>query len=261
MAADARRPGKRRRRRDVAPCGGARRARGLQRLPASREPAIRARRMTGGVEVAVDLTNCDREPIHLLGAIQPFGFLVAVTSDWVVARASQNLGDFVGVDAESALGQPLTAIFEVDALHAIRNRITMLRGPDAVERLFGLRLVADGPAFDVATHFSGSLVVIEAEPARSEASETANQVRMLISRLAQTDSMSGFLREAARQVRAMTGFDRVMVYRFDHTGSGEVVAEALRAGVDSFLGLNYPASDIPAQARALYLRNVFRVIA
>ncbi len=73
--------------------------------------------------------------------------------------------------------------------------------------------------------------------------------------------MAAFLREGARHVRALTGFDRVMIYRFDRTGSGEVVAEALRPGVDSFLGLNYPASDIPAQARALYLRSLFRVIA
>src|ERR1700744_5084207 len=86
-------------------------------------------------------------------------------------------------------------------------------------------------------------------------------VRAMMARLAQSEGMASFLREGARQVRALTGFDRVMVYRFDDQGSGEVAAESLQPGIDSFLGLHYPASDIPAQARKLYLRNVFRVIA
>jgi light-regulated signal transduction histidine kinase (bacteriophytochrome) len=110
-------------------------------------------------------------------------------------------------------------------------------------------------------HFSGSSVVIEAEPASGDEVEVTSLVRSMIARLDATDSIGAFYREGARQVRALTGFDRVMVYRFDATGSGEVVAEALRPGVDSFLGLNYPASDIPAQARALYLRSIFRIIA
>src|SRR6201999_1938722 len=94
-----------------------------------------------------------------------------------------------------------------------------------------------------------------------EEMEAAALVRSMITRLGQTDSVTTFLREGARQVRALTGFDRVKVYRFDDSGSGEVVAESLRPGVDSFMGLHYPASDIPAQARKLYLRNIFRVIA
>ena len=110
-------------------------------------------------------------------------------------------------------------------------------------------------------HFSGQLVVIEGEPASHDEMEASSIVRSMVSRLAQVEGMAPFLRDGARQVRALTGFDRVMVYRFAEGGDGEVVAEALRSGVDSFYGLHYPASDIPVQARALYLRNIFRVIA
>lgn len=209
----------------------------------------------------VDLTNCDREPIHVLGSIQPFGFIVAVAADWTVVRVSANLAAYTGRTPDQALGATLDKIFDTLAVHEIRNRVTLLRGADAVERIFGLRLQKDGPLFDLAVHFSGTALVIEAEPHHGEALDAVNQVRTLMSRLTQMDSIAAFQREAARQVRVLTGFDRVMIYRFDHTGSGEVVAEALRPGVDSFLGLNYPASDIPAQARALYLRNVFRIIA
>ncbi|WCT74630.1 HWE histidine kinase domain-containing protein [Sphingomonas naphthae] len=208
-----------------------------------------------------DLTNCDREPIHIPGRIQPFGFLLAVSTDWIVSRASANIADFIGTSAEDALGQPIATIFCPDAVHAIRNRLTILRGGDMVERLFNLSLVEGRPPFDVAVHFASGGVLIEAEPAIVEETEAASVVRGLVGRLTQAEDLKGLFREGARQVRAITGFDRVMVYRFDSVGSGEVIAESVRPGIDSFLGLNYPASDIPAQARKLYLRNVFRVIA
>ncbi|MGE3334114.1 MAG: HWE histidine kinase domain-containing protein [Rhodospirillaceae bacterium] len=209
----------------------------------------------------VDLTNCDREPIHILGAVQPFGFLVAVNAEWTVTRASENLPAFMGRPLSAVLNTSLEGLFSTQAIHAIRNRVTLLRGADAVERIFALQLAEESALFDVAVHFSGSALVIEAEPHQGEMLDAANQVRTLMARLSQMDTIPAFYREAARQVRVLTGFDRVMIYRFDHTGSGEVIAEALRPGVDSFLGLNYPASDIPTQARALYLRNLFRIIA
>ncbi|SNS87646.1 Bacteriophytochrome (light-regulated signal transduction histidine kinase) [Sphingomonas laterariae] len=213
------------------------------------------------LDFAVDLTNCDREPIHVLGIIQPFGYLVAVTADWIVNRVSANIAELTGAGPHHMLGRPLSDFISADGLHAIRNRLAVMRGPDAVERLFAQKLTADGGAFDVAVHMVSDLFVIEAEPAVEDGLEAAAMVRAMVNRLDQTDNMTAFLREGARQVRAITGFDRVMVYRFDEQLSGEVVAEALRPGTESFLGLHYPASDIPAQARKLYLRNIFRVIA
>ena len=212
-------------------------------------------------DFAVDISNCDREPIHVPGMIQPFGFLIALTSDWLVSRVSANIDQFIRLTPQDLLGYAISDIFCPDAIHTLRNRITLLRGGDAVERIFSLVLIDGCPPFDVAVHFSGSLVVIEAEPARADEMEATGLVRSMVARLAQTDGMSAFLRDGARQVRALTGFDRVMVYRFAEGGDGEVVAEALRPGIDSFFGLHYPASDIPQQARALYLRNIFRVIA
>lgn len=209
----------------------------------------------------VDLTNCDREPIHILGAIQPIGFLIALTADWIVARASENLADFIGLTPAEAIGRPLADIFRAGAVHDLRNRTAILRGPDAIERLFGTELVDGRGAFDVAVHFSGNQVVVEAEPSTGEFGDVTGMVRSMITRLDQCGDMPTFFREGARQVRALVGFDRVMVYRFAADGSGEVVAEACKSGIGRFLGLHYPASDIPAQARILYTRNLLRVIA
>jgi light-regulated signal transduction histidine kinase (bacteriophytochrome)/CheY-like chemotaxis protein len=195
------------------------------------------------------------------GTIQPFGFLVTVSTDWLISRVSANIAAFMGQEAEAVLGKPLGTLFSPAAEHSLRNLAAQLRGNDAVERMFGLALTEGGPLYDIALHFSGRSLVIEAEPVAADTIDAATLVRTMVVRLDQIEDFGNFLREGARQIRALTGFDRVMVYRFDAVGSGEVVAESLKTGVDSFLGLNYPASDIPAQARALYLRSVFRIIA
>jgi light-regulated signal transduction histidine kinase (bacteriophytochrome)/CheY-like chemotaxis protein len=207
----------------------------------------------------VDLTNCDREPIHQLGTIQPIGFLIAVTADWIVARASSNVGDFIGREATDLIGNPLAEFFTVKAVHDLRNKIGMMRGADAVERMFSAELIKQ-TYFDVAIHFSGSQIVIEAERGEGHAQDTTGMVKSMIGRLDQTQDLNSFFREGARQVRALLGYDRVMVYKFDADGSGEVIAEACKTGIGIFKGLHYPASDIPQQARVLYKRNLIRII-
>jgi light-regulated signal transduction histidine kinase (bacteriophytochrome)/CheY-like chemotaxis protein len=210
----------------------------------------------------VDLTNCDREPIHILGSIQPIGFLVALTQDWMVARVSANAGSFLGHAPQAMIGRPATDFFSKAAIHSLRNRLAVLRGPDAVERVFGCELLEDGVAYDIALHMSSGQIVVEAEPRTSEEhADASNTVRSMIARLDQSADLESFFREGARQVKALTGYDRVMVYRFAESGAGEVIAEAVRPGIGSFHGMHFPPSDIPAQARELYRRNLLRVIA
>ncbi len=209
----------------------------------------------------VDLTNCDREPIHILGAIQPIGFLVALSPDWTIARVSANAGDFLGENGADLIGRSLSEILPASTIHALRNRVAMLRGADAVERLYSCPIRAGGEPFDIAIHLSGNQIVIEGEPGSQETGDASGTVRSMIARLDQVATLEDFLNEGARQVRALTGYDRVMVYRFAPDDSGEVAAESCKRGIGSFLGLHYPATDIPVQARALYKRNLLRIIA
>ncbi len=209
----------------------------------------------------VDLTNCDREPIHILGTIQPIGFLIALTADWIVARSSANLPEYLNLYPEQIVGHPLADLLPAPVIHDLRNRTAMLRSPDAIERLFDVELTPDAGRFDIAIHMSGGQIVIEGERSSGEIGDVTGMVRSMIARLDQCGDMLSFFREGARQVRALTGYDRVMVYRFAADGSGEVVAEACKPGIGRFLGLHYPASDIPTQARVLYTRNLLRVIA
>jgi len=217
---------------------------------------------SGPMTEPVDLTNCDREPIHLINAIQPTGFLIAVSTDWLISRVSANAPDFLGGTVDKLLGTSLRDILAVDAVHTLRNRLANLRGEDVVERAFGVTLVVDGGRFDLAVHMSNGEIVIEAEPSEPEgALNPSTIVQSMLGRLNRLTELGAVLREAARQLRALTGHDRVMIYRFHPDGSGEVVAERVCAGLEPFLGLRYPASDIPRQARALLERNVVRVVA
>ena len=210
---------------------------------------------------AIDLTNCDREAIHLLGAVQPIGALIALSADWMVSRVSANIGEFFNTTPSDLLGQPASTIFSGDAIHAMRNRLALLRSPDSMERIFRCNLTGDDRCFDVALHMSNGSVILELEPSTErDYGDATGTVRGMISRLDQTTDFKRFLAEGVRQVRALTGFDRVMIYRFDHDQSGEVVAEAAKSGIGSFMGLHYPASDIPAQARELYKRSLIRMI-
>ncbi|PKB19283.1 light-regulated signal transduction histidine kinase (bacteriophytochrome) [Novosphingobium kunmingense] len=211
----------------------------------------------------VDLTNCDREPIHLLGAIQPLGLLIAFTNDWQVARVSANFADFSGMEPHQALGIPLKRLLEPQTVERIGSLISFLSQTDSVERLFSARLLRGrNELYDCTIHRSGPLIVLEAEPANEvSGGDTSNVVRAMLSRLTDGENDAAFFGEAARIVRGVIEFDRVMVYRFARDGSGHVIAESARSDLVSFLDLHYPASDIPQQARALYLRNPFRVIA
>ncbi len=209
----------------------------------------------------VDLTNCDREPIHLLGAVQPFGFLLIVSSpDWLIERVSHNVSHWLDADPSELLGKPLDLIVGADAVHTIRGHLQGAVMGDTTARIFGLAL-ANGLKMDAAVHVVNDSVVIECEPTSDDnLLNAAATVRGMMARLQQTETERSFHRVAAREMRALTGFDRVMVYRFDEDGSGEVVAESARAGLESYLGLHYPASDIPQQARLLYARNWLRII-
>lgn len=217
---------------------------------------------SGTAIAAVDLTNCDREPIHLLGAIQPFGFLIAVsTPDWFVQRVSSNIAEWLNITPADMLGRSLLNFVNAEAIHTLRNQLHIVNMTGTTARLFGIHIDDTPRRFDVAVHMVETLVVIECEPSVADSSVNASAlVRGMMNRVQGMRDPRTLSRVAARELRALTGFDRVMVYRFAHDGSGEVIAESAHHGIDSFLGLHYPASDIPRQARILYERNWLRII-
>lgn len=199
------------------------------------------------------LLRCADEPIAIPGAVQPHGVLLAVTEpDLAVVVASAN--------AAGLFGRPVAGA-----------SLDELLGPDDVAQLraaLGGDLAEANPlrvldAVDLVLHRADGLLITEWEPvAGAEEAGAAWHRRLptVLQRLSATATLDELTDVLARDVRTVTGYDRVMVYRFDADWNGEVIAEARREDLEPFIGLRYPASDIPPQARALYATNWMRII-
>lgn len=203
------------------------------------------------------------EQIHLLGRVQSFGCLVALSSDWRVAHASESCATHLGIAAETLIGAPFVSVFPEATVHDLRSRMQALVGEDAHARLFAYDVFGDGRRFDIAVHLSGRLHAVEFEPRSGSPSpgDESALVQALMARMRRMEDIERMAREAARVLRALTGMDRVMVYRFEADGSGTVIAEDAAARLEPYLDLRYPASDIPRQARALHTRSTRRLVA
>ena len=207
------------------------------------------------------LSECDREPIQIPGAVQPHGALMVADPDtWTVTHASNNLTDFIGMAAAAALGRPLADVLGEEVATLLRHDVVARRGSPAGTTLeTGLW----GEPLRVVAHLSrsgGVCIELLRETPSASAEQALAQAQRLVQSLRLSRSCEGLCAIVVNEIRRLTGFDRVMVYRFDEDGSGEVIAEDRGAGVDSFLGLRYPASDIPQQARRLYLMQRLRII-
>lgn len=204
----------------------------------------------------VDLTNCDREPIHIPGSIQPHGCLLVCDSRaGRVLRHSANTPGLLGVSGEIN-GMALDAIIGADAAHTLRNALSANGEGARPSLLPGLRL--SHGKFDVSIHVYRSVAIIEIEQASGE--PPLQLARSLIQRIKDTTDVDQLIAISARLVRGALEYDRVMIYRFEQDGSGKVIAEAKRSDLESFLGQYFPATDIPQQARTLYLKNTIRII-
>ncbi|WP_406736265.1 HWE histidine kinase domain-containing protein [Thioclava sp. GXIMD4215] len=208
-----------------------------------------------------DLTNCDREPIHQLGRVQSWACLIALSHDWIVQHHSANAARMLGLAAEDLLGLPLADLLPVQTKQLIRAHLTRLSLDQQTVRLFGLEIGRRGVLFDVAAHAykHGFILEFEIKKSHNHASDLA-VVQPLIQKLSTMRDVPQMASSAAESLRRLTGFARVMVYQFSPDGSGKVIAEALAPGMSGYLGLRFPGSDIPKQARALYKRSLLRLI-
>lgn len=205
------------------------------------------------------LADCADEPIHIPGAIQPFGALLVFDHDHRLLAESTNAAEILeGVD-RPALGVQL-AEHHLDGrlpLQTIRELRFDRRRTATAELALG------DSTIDLVARISGDLLHVDCERRPShvpDAGPFGLHVHGICRQLQEYVDIDGLLAGAASSVRSLTGFDRVMCYRFQSDGSGEVVAEARRADLEPLLGLRYPASDIPAQARRLYSINPIRLI-
>lgn len=213
---------------------------------------------------AVTLDNCDREPIHIPGSIQPHGALLAFDRLGRLSHMSANAPQLLGFTLPLGRQIRLQDLGGNEDIHdAIQHAVAAIgigeeRLPEAQKVVLG------GHAFDMVVHAfeDRALCEFELRVVGDDAIDSFSQkAYRSMGRLKRQRSIEKLLDTAVQEVREITGFDRVMAYRFRHDDSGEVVSEARRDDLDAYVGRRYPASDIPAQARRLYVLNTLRLIA
>ncbi len=205
-----------------------------------------------------DLSNCEREQIHLAGSIQPHGaLLVAREPDLTIVQASANAAAFLGLRAGQVIGRRLG---DLGGNLAARVRPHLTAPLDALPVAIPCHAGEPPRLLDALLHRTpADGLVIELERGDDDPHPMDDLGSGLQTILA-CSSLRQLADEAARLFRALTGYDRVMVYRFDEDGHGEVFSEQRRPDLEPLLGNRYPATDIPQIARRLYIRNRVRML-
>ncbi|MBD2169540.1 GAF domain-containing protein [Calothrix membranacea FACHB-236] len=216
------------------------------------------------------LTNHDRRAIHLPGSIQPHGVLLALSSQLEILQVSNNTQQYFRKATEDLLGQSLNCLLDERQVAAIKQ--CWEKNIGSVSN-YKVSIITNHQEqfFDCIVHRTANVLIVELEAMSTTGYVYASSseisflsfhalVSDAIAQMQRTSNLPEFLNLVATEVRKITGFDRVMVYQFDLQGAGAVVAEAKREDLSPYLGLHYPATDIPAQSRDLYTRCQLRFI-
>lgn len=209
-------------------------------------------------EVAT-INNCESEPIHIPGSIQPHGFLLGVNAkDLVISYCSENCVEFLGKPHAELLGKNLGDIFNTGDIENIKDQFTH----PSKELARPFIITYHHKSFHVTAHLSNQTIVLEFETFYEERAELPDiyiQMKRFAYYTERTDNLQSLCKDIADEVRNITGYDRVMIYCFDKEYNGEVFAESKTENLEPFLNLHYPHTDIPVQARELYLLNLVRM--
>lgn len=224
------------------------------------------------IPILTALEVCSDESVYAPGYIQPHGMLLMLQEpQLIILQISENVEQFFGISAQALLGQPLQRLFS-------RAQVQRLTGYLAQENLelcnpFQLktrRRVAETDSQRKNQTFTGVMyrmvdgLILELELQRSlkssDSVEFYHRLQAVIANFRNATNLTNLAQTLAREVKAMTGFDRVMIYRFQADDSGVVIAEEKQSHLESYLGLHYLAIDIPAPARKLFCRKWVRFI-
>ena len=215
-----------------------------------------------------DLTNCEKELIHIPGKIQSHGFLVAVdTNSGLINYVSENIARFIHAEAATVLGQDLEYLCKALKLNMSESAVLISQlintgfNLKSIESLNPYAVELEGQPYNLIFFISTNNLLIEFEITANDGFEAQKVIGSSISKILSGNTLDTLLQNTAREIKKVINYDRVMVYRFGDDDHGQVIAEEKEAHLEPFLHLYFPASDIPRQARELYKLNLTRIIA
>ncbi|UZR98393.1 ATP-binding protein [Chondrinema litorale] len=208
------------------------------------------------------LESCASEPIITPGSVQPHGVLFALdASNYKIKCVSDNLSYFFDASAEDALEQSIETILgEKNTL--LLKRVVINKPLNPIQ---AIRIEIDEVEYDANAYISSDFIVFEIELVPEDDINLKydffyDDLRNFATALRKASSKEELFDTVVAHIRKLTDFDRVKLYEFDNEWNGRVIAEDKKENVPSYKGLNFPASDIPPQARELYSKNFLRII-
>lgn len=201
-------------------------------------------------------------PISFVNQIQDYGFILVCDLSLTVLQVSDNAEIFTGIPFNTFVDKNISALFTSASYHALQNKLS-----STVQKRFTLTVEFNNgaaKAFLVLVHLKEEYCLLEFEPVNDIQTkgfrEIYQQIHEASASIQQSKDLNQSLAIAVQELKVFSGFDKVMIYKFDEDWNGHVLAEAMEPGMESYFGITFPASDIPKQARELYLKNPYRLI-
>jgi diguanylate cyclase (GGDEF)-like protein/PAS domain S-box-containing protein len=210
----------------------------------------------------LDLSLCDEEPIHIPETIQPHGALLVLDENNVIVRVSENINEIVKLDLLNSIGQHLNSV--LGEFYASKIELTKFQLFSRKLHSIQIRTFIEQSIYTSSVYLSNQYCVIELIPDLIKRKSYEKDFQRIINQLVaikQKKNINDKLQGFADLIKSISQLNRVMIYQFDDHNNGEVLSESKEDSMESLVGLHYPASDIPPQARELYLKNTVRVLA
>lgn len=213
-----------------------------------------------------DSEFCGSLPLSNINIIQPHGLLIVLKRDSLaIVQASENCTEALGISVQTLVGSLLQQYVNEADFQDFLKRVSLSEGADKVPLRLRFLSGDKSPAFMTLVHVQADCLLLEMEPLAGVAQDTSfievyQELKYVMAAINTTSSLEDVCKVALSELKKLSGFDRLMIYRFDEEWNGTVIAEMHEDGMEPYLGLRFPASDVPRQARALYQRSPYRLI-
>ncbi|QMU28916.1 GAF domain-containing protein [Adhaeribacter radiodurans] len=215
-----------------------------------------------------DSEFCGSLPLHFINLVQPHGFIMVVQKEtFLIRQISENVIDLLGTTPTELLNRNLADIILPEQMEVIRRKTQQWNIEDRIPENVSFTINNAEQKFSAVIHTKENYILLELEPNVSPVTSSEldfvhiyQEIMFILAAFKKADSIQKLSQIAVSEIKKLSGFDRVMIYQFDKNWNGSVLAEALEPDMQPYLNLCFPASDVPRNARDLYLKNSFRLI-